>query len=173
MAQFLPAFDRTMRFEDPQLAYALVPDNKGDVISGINSLFFPKQFDAIQAIPQAQRGAAVRYFYHITFWQPNFLAGISDQALANSVFDSEVNQGPGTANMMLQRACNVLCPAGKELAVDGAIGPVTLSMVNHLPPADLLDRFIKLRIAAYTHAAALVPDGEACLPGWIKRAEAQ
>ena len=90
MSDFLPAFWRTMSFEDPQHLYALIPDNQGNVISGINSLAWPAQFEAIAAVPQAQRGPAVQQFYLQSFWEPMNVAGLQYQDLANQVFDSGV-----------------------------------------------------------------------------------
>ena len=68
MASFDIAFDWMIVNEDANLQYASVPDVGGQAISGINSNSFPEQFAAIAAIPQAQRGPAVRQFYLSEFW---------------------------------------------------------------------------------------------------------
>ena len=169
MAEFLPAFWRTMSFEDPHHLYALIPDNKGNVISGINSLAWPAQFAAIAAIPQAQRGPAVQQFYLQCFWEPMNLAGLKYQDLANQVFDSGVNQGPGTAGALLQRACNAVAGNSGTLDVDGDIGPLTLAEANSLMPLTLLDKFIQIRIEFYRQIVKHNPEDEPYLADWIRR----
>ena len=169
MSDFLPAFWRTMSFEDPQHLYALIPDNQGNVISGINSLAWPAQFAAIAAIPQAQRGPAIQQFYLQCFWEPMNLAGLKYQDLANQVFDSGVNQGSGTAGALLQRACNSVAGNSGTLEVDGDIGPLTLAEANSLLPLHLLDRFIQVRIDFYRQIVKHNPADEPYLADWIRR----
>jgi len=58
----------TMQWEDPRLAYAVTSDNKGQVLSGINSVKWPADFARIAALPQALRPAAVAAFYRRCFY---------------------------------------------------------------------------------------------------------
>ena len=171
LAVFLTAFNWAMDSEDSTRSYAIVPDVGGDAISGINSAVFPSPFAIIAAIPQAQRGPAVATFYESTFWNRWFAQLVSDD-VAKRVFDSAVNQGPGTAVRILQTALNTTHSADtpSSLDVDGAWGPLTVSAANYCGDA-LVPYFQQVRIAAYKAIVAANPSDQQYLAGWIARAE--
>src|SRR5208283_4911306 len=108
MAQYPPALEYILQFEDPKHAYANIPDNKGNVIAGVNSLAFPADFAAIAALPQNQRARAVAQFYQSNFWNPLRLGGLNSQDVANRVLDEAVNTGLREAAVALQEAINTL-----------------------------------------------------------------
>ena len=164
-----------MDSEDSTRSYAIVPDVGGDAISGINSAVFPSPFAIIAAIPQAQRGPAVATFYESTFWNRWFAQLVSDD-VAKRVFDSAVNQGPGTAVRILQCAVNDTFPGGSLVSEDGIWGPRTVAGVNVCGSDALVSEFQQARLSAYVAIVARNPSdaqylGTASNPGpWRIRA---
>lgn len=167
MASFDVAFDWMIVNEDANLQYASVPDVGGQAISGINSNSFPEQFAAIAAIPQAQRGPAVRQFYLSEFWNAWFGQIVFDD-VAKRVFDAAANMGSGTAVKILQIACNsILTPS---IATDGAFGPATIQQVNDAAPEALVASFIAARRAHYVDIVRSKPQYSRFLTQWLERA---
>jgi lysozyme family protein len=157
-----------MESEDPQRKYAEVPDAPPGAfaISGINSAAFPSEFAAIAAIPQAQRGSAVKDFYQKEFWNNWFSQLLSDD-LAKRVFDASVNMGAGTAIRLLQTAANAL---GGALTVDGGWGTLTLTAVNSANPAAFIAAFIEARENYYRAIVQNNPADQKYLQEWLARA---
>jgi Predicted Peptidoglycan domain len=171
MAQFPPAYDYIMRFEDPEHLYASVTDNNGaQVISGINAAAWPSDFALVNAIFQPQRGPAVANFYQTRLWAPLQLGGLESQDVANRVLDEEVNAGRREAILLLQRAVNVL-HAG-TLVEDGAVGPLTLAAANAADPEALLATYRAARAASYQAIVAANSDDARYLATWLARAQA-
>lgn len=161
MAQFPLCFSFVLPNEDetpPQ--YKAVPDpTKSDpdaqAISGINSAFWPNDFALIEAIPQANRGAAVSQFYELHFWN-HWLDQMVSNRIAAMAMDSGVNQGQGWAVRFLQGACGA--------SVDGLWGPATIASVNAANLDDAVIQFIALRQARYRQV------GGPSLNAWLARA---
>lgn len=79
-----------------------------------------------------------REFFREKFWNAVRGDEISNQHIANKVFDIAVNQGVATGSKFLQESLNLLNRNGNnypDIAVDGSIGPATL---------EALDSFMKL-----------------------------
>jgi lysozyme family protein len=140
-------YEFMMDNEDKNQLHAIVPDAPpgAHAISGINSAAFPKQFAAIAAIPQAQRGPAVEQFYQAEFWN-QWIAQITSTDLQERVFDTAVNSGMGTAVKILQTAVNSFHDEN-PLIVDGAWGPVTVAAANACNPLTLVPAFEQARVA--------------------------
>lgn len=117
--------------------------------------------------------------YRRIYWQRPNLAALAKRtpALAAELFDTGVNMGPAVGIRFLQRALNALNRNARDfpdIAVDGAIGPVTLAA---------LDSFLALRGGAgeavllkaveaqqgerYIALAERRPANEAFLYGWL------
>jgi lysozyme family protein len=169
MAQFLPAFQYLMQFEDPEQTFAETADNRGQVISGVNSLAWPQDFAIIAALPQSERAPAVSNFYLSKFWNPMLAGGIDSQDVANRYVDCGVNCGARPATEMLQKAVNALHAA--TVAEDGVIGPLTLEAVNATDPDAILAAFRSQRAAYYEAIVAANPADQPYLNGWLRRAQ--
>jgi hypothetical protein len=145
--------------------YATVPDpTKADplalAISGINSAEFPEDFELIFAEKTpAQRAPLVAAFYRKAYFTL-YLADLSNP-VAMRLMDAEVNEGAGAGVKLLQKACRCL---GKNLEVDGALGPLTIAAANACDQDALVAAFKAARVAAYEAIGG--PD----LPQWIARA---
>ena len=156
MADFLVSYNWMMDNEDRARQYKMVPDSPQGAfaISGVNSFAYPKQFAAINVLPQASRGPAIQSFYQTQFWNGWFDQLLSDD-VAKRVFDAAVNTGPGTAVKLLQTAVNRT--ANSPLVVDGGWGPKTVAGVNGCVAAALVSQFQQVRLEHYQAIVAANP----------------
>lgn len=177
MADFQIALVWMLDFEDPQRAYATVPDKGGYAISGINSAAFPADFAAINAMTHADRIPAVAAFYQKNFWN-QWLGKLESDEIAKRVFDASVNMGAVTAVKVLQQAVNTFedaaetalnSPALPLVVVDGAFGPNTVAAVNDFGDK-LVSPFQQARLAHYQAIVAANPSDAIYLPAWTARA---
>ena len=106
---------------------------------------------------------AMEYFY-----RPNI------NLLPNAVWpvatDMSVNMGQGTSSLIVQRA---LVSLGKQVAVDGKIGPATgkscLDACNALGNGTVINRIVDIRNAHYEKIVADDPSQSANINGWLNR----
>lgn len=103
----------------------------------------------------------VRDFFRANFWDVNRLGDLVSQEVANKVYDSGVNQGTGTAAILLQKCLGV--------NADGGIGPVTIAAANKMDGVALAGAFKAARIAKYQRIAAANPQDKQYLGNWISR----
>lgn len=171
MANFGPALEYLLNFEDAPRSYIEVTDNNGGkVIAGINSKSFPQAEEAIASLPQDQRSSQVYQFYYAHFWVPMKLGFLNSQDVANRVLDMAVNAGEGNAELELQKAiCEVRSGACE---IDGVIGPITLAAANSVDQGELLLAFRAQRVNYYEAVEAKHPEDETYLKTWLARAEA-
>ncbi|MEM9552665.1 MAG: glycosyl hydrolase 108 family protein [Acidobacteriota bacterium] len=121
--------------------------------------------DDIRGLTRAQ----ARALYYADWWQRFGYGRIADPLVARKVLDLAVWSGPGRAHRMLQRACNDL---GATLAVDGALGPLTVAATNAAEPGALLER-LRERMSAYLRRLAQRrPALYVFARGWERRARA-
>lgn len=172
MSNFIDAFNFMMSNEDMERQYKVVPDSPPGAwaISGINSDAYPHQYATIAAIPQAKRGPAIEQFYQTEFWNTWLEQLVSDN-LAERVFDSAVNMGPGSAVRLLQVSVNSL--QNNALHVDGGWGPNTVLFANQLSIPDdcnIVSAFKNVRREHYQHIVTNNPANGKYLAGWLARA---
>lgn len=191
-AEFLPAYNITRQNEGGYHNATGVnsADRGGETFKGIARKAWPgwlgwKIIDAMKigpgfpqvALEDETLSKLVRGFYQRHFWDINRLTEISNQAIANELFDTGVNVGSVTAARWLQRACNYLNRNQRSwpnLKVDGMIGPITLSRVNALSAVDQRHLFDVLNIMQGMHYLNIIdrdPSQEVFLRGWISRVE--
>lgn len=97
------------------------------------------------------------------------LEEIDDQDVANRVLGFSINEGPGEATVVLQRALSSL---GAKLADDGRFGPTTLAAVNAADPEKLIDALRTFERQFYTHLVQVRPELLPCYHGFLNRAHA-
>ena len=129
----------------------------------------------MRAFPRAEAEAIYRRIY----WLRPGLDRVAERApaLAAELFDTGVNMGPATAIRFLQRVLNALNRNARDypdIAVDGRIGPATLSALQAFlrtrPSAGesvLLKGVEALQGARYLTLAERRPANEAFLYGWL------
>jgi lysozyme family protein len=189
MADFNTALSRTLPFEG---GYSRDPnDPGGETYKGIarsrqgawsgwalvdakrSGPGFPLSLDQ-----DADLRAEVDAFYRRQ-WNQLMGDDLTDQALANELFDCAVNMGNRRAVSFLQRALNVLNagphgPLYAKVTVDGAfgehcLGAVTLLLKRDQESAPLLKVLGILRGQAYVSLMEAKPQLMVYARGWLKR----
>lgn len=115
--------------------------------------------------------AMAKKIYYDLYWKQWNYHKIKDQRIAIEMFDQAVNMGPVTANKNLQKAYNLL-NKGKagDLAVDGIIGPMTLTYINRYPyKTDLLQLLNVLQAKHYIDIIEANPSQKKFFRGWLQR----
>lgn len=172
MAEFEIAFRATIWREG---GYSNDPvDPGGETYCGISRRAWPKWegwalIDAIkrknpanleQALSESRAvTTAVASFYRSTFWK---YGDVTDQEVANKVFDMAVNMGLEQAHRYLQRIV--------EVVPDGKFGPRTLAATNAVEPERLLH---ELRVRSAIHYVDIMlkdPSQVKFKSGWLRRA---
>ena len=189
MADFKKAHALTSDFEG---GYANNPlDNGGETYRGIARKFNPnwKGWASIDAIKRtygakastinayakkdAVLQAQVDQLYKSNYWDPLKLDQIKSQSIANALFDISVNMGYKVASRMLQEALN-LCNKNQisypDIAVDGIVGNITISMLNvRAGEAAVHNTINLLKGEKYIEIMRANKSQEAFWPSWIRR----
>lgn len=147
-----------------------VHDSGGETYMGISRVKWPTwdgwsyidklkpNVDKLDTDPDVQ--ASVERFYAKNFWR---FDGITNQDLANKIFDECVNMGTGTLVKLLQQACRYI--TGKDVSIDGQYGPQTEMLVNSADPAALIHE-LRAQIAVYYCGL----NDKNFIRGWMRRA---
>ena len=98
----------------------------------------------------------VTKLYYDHFWVKCY-CHLLPPGVSLAVFDCGVNQGPGRARRLLQKALRV--------KVDGKIGPITLNAVTVADPVVLLGEFMVRRALHYSSLTNMAVFGL----GWFRR----
>lgn len=110
----------------------------------------------------------VTMIYRSGYWQPLGLDDIQDQTVATKLMDVCINGGPGAVSALAQRAC-ITC--GKQVTVDGWIGPATRAAINSIPPKDFLNAFKEQQRDFYLDICEHDHTQVQFLYTWMRRAE--
>lgn len=166
MALFFVAAHITLGIEGKDVFTADPRDPGGPTKSGIASRYHP--------------GVDVRHLsaeetlkiYRYSYWDLIRGDEFKSQALANTVFDHAIHDGPSDAVELLQFA---LGGFGPSLLSDGILGPKTMEAMARIcsTPASesaLVNRFNLERLERYYDKVRSHPDRACYLEGWWKRA---
>ena len=114
-------------------------------------------------------------FYKYNYWDKLKLDQVTDQRIANELFDIAVNCGPNVAAVFLQRVLNVFNHQGKDYAdllVDGIIGSKTVATLNnHANANNILKALNVLQGGKYIALCESNPLDENFINGWITRVQ--
>jgi lysozyme family protein len=113
-------------------------DNDGDGVITLNDL---KLLTTTQS----------RQLYKTHFWDKMRASEINSQSLANTYVDHGINAGPARSIKMMQYV--LINNFGKDIALDGAIGPQTIGAINSVNAKQLTADFNNLRIDYYYYRA--------------------
>lgn len=170
MAEFQPAFENTLKYEDSIPSGEVTPEPKGGRARfGINSIAHPNMPDNFWTDPADQAIKLAEQEELVGYWQPNMLGGILSQDVATKLFDMSISMGRKEAIILAQRAVIEL---GQSLTVDGLMGPHTLSAINAVAPSDLLNELRLLSVAYYHATEQQNPADLAYDKSWMQRARA-
>lgn len=181
MANFKISEQETGRFEG---LYANNPsDRGGETYAGIARKFWPnwlgwKKIDAIKskygktasiinqyAKKDAELSEMISQFYKGNFWDSLKLDAVTDQQLANTVYDFGVNSGTDRAAKTLQNAANDTGLV--SVVVDGKVGAKTIAAINALSPLNVHTNFNRRRTDFYKSIA--VGSQAQFLKSWLSR----
>ncbi len=119
-------------------------------------------------------------FFREHFWKPIRGDEISNQHIANKVFDTGVNQGVASSIKFLQEGLNLLNRNGHnylDIEVDGRMGPVTLQTIRTFlalendQPDYLLKLLNLLQAIRYLEVMRTDPTQERFARGWLNRVD--
>jgi len=103
----------------------------------------------------------VREFYLREFWHKVKGDDITDQTVANSIFNFSVNAGIRTGSKIAQRAC--------DATADGVIGNKTVGSINNTVPETFTLRFTIAKIAFYRNLCSKNKKLRKYLYTWVSR----
>ncbi len=104
-----------------------------------------------------------REIYRNDYWNRVHGEEITNQAVAENIFDTAVNMGVRTASRLAQVTLDVK-------PVDGIIGKQTLKAINSADPEVFLAKFTLAKIARYANICNRNKSSRKFLLGWINRA---
>lgn len=158
MSRFEDAIDETLENEGGLSDH---PNDPGGLTNfGITQRDFP-HLD-IRNLTKEQ----AKQIYRSKYWLPAYDT-IASQAVANKVFDSAVNMGHSQAHKNLQRALHHF---GKNVDIDGVIGPATISATNGMVPDSLLAEIRAQQCLFYVGLVLSDSNKGVFLKGWLRRA---
>lgn len=190
MADFKIAFNKTMGHEG---GYGNDPDDVGgETYRGISRRYNPswsgwdiiddcKRFDFKIEECLTMKGNImddlVEEFYKDRYWNPFWGDEISNQDIANEMFDTGVNMGVHRAVKFLQQALNYLNRNGKiyaDIVEDGDFGKNTMRAFNSLPTRDHNILYKMMNVLQGMHYMEYMSDSptqEKFARGWFNRVE--
>jgi lysozyme family protein len=118
---------------------------------------FPSNLDK-----DAELQEAIADFYRVTFWDKMKGDDISNQSVANSIFDFGVNAGMGTSASLAQMVIGA--------QTDGVIGPKSIAELNAFNSEHFLAAFTVAKIARYVSIVKKRPTSRKYFYGWVLRA---
>lgn len=144
-------------------------DAGGRTRFGIAERFHPELGDEFFQGPAESALEVAREIYRSDYWRPVRGEEIKDQAVATKLLDMAVNMGVRQAIVLCQRALNAM---EFQLREDGACGSRTLSATNTASASLLLAHLRECCANFYQHLAAVRPEAQEYLHGWLTRAKA-
>lgn len=165
MADFEPAFEKTMRNEGGFVLHNVSGDRGGQTYAGVARRFHPgwKGWNIIDQGDMENAGLTqmVRDFYKEKFWDKMKGDDLSDQEIAETLFDFSVNAGVRTASKLAQLVVGA--------TPDGVIGPKTTAKINEMDHEGFIPRFALAKVARYAEICKRDASQKKFLLGWINR----
>lgn len=169
MANFIPAYNRTKKYEG---GWANVPGDKGGkTYMGIASAYHPnwrgwnllKKYQPLkhnQIVPDAELEQAVQEFYKTRFWGLIQGDNINDQKVAELLYDYTVHSG----NRGVKAVQKIL----GGLVADGVMGAKTIAAINAVKPEYLFNSLKAERLAFLTSLSQQAGQQQ-FKNGWLNR----
>jgi lysozyme family protein len=110
----------------------------------------------------ADLNSEIEQFYKVNYWDTVKGDDISDQRVANSIFDFGVNAGVGTSTILAQKVT--------DSDEDGVMSTNSLAAINAMNAEQFLAYFTLAKIARYIKIIKSRPSSQKYFYGWIRRA---
>jgi lysozyme family protein len=163
MANFGPAFEKMIHDEGGYQLTDIPGDRGGQTYAGIARKPNP-DWAGWQFIDRKDFGSAtplVREFYKSNFWDRVRGDDLTNQAIAETIFNFGVNTGTGVAIKLAQLIVGV--------TPDGAIGPKTLERLNICTAEKFLPAYALAKIQRYVNICMKDRSQSKFLLGWCRR----
>ena len=163
MADFNPAFEKMLHDEGGMQLTNIPGDRGGMTYAGIARNANPN-WAGWQFIDRKDFGGAtqlVREFYKVNFWDRIRGDELTNQAIAETIFNFAVNTGVGVASKLAQLIVGV--------TPDGAIGPKTIERLNICTAEKFLPAYALAKIQRYVDICMKNRDQSKFLLGWVRR----
>ena len=157
MADFNTAVTKTLIHEGGSRVTDDPDDSGGLTKYGISQRSYPNL--DIRNLTEEQ----AKDVYKRDYWDKVSGDKITDQQVAENLFDTAVNMGPKTASRLAQIALDLV-------PVDGIIGPNSIKAINAAAPETFMAEFTIAKIARYAHICNKNKSQKKYLLGWINRA---
>lgn len=162
MADFLQAYEKTMILEGGYKLTDVKNDRGGQTYAGISRKFHPNWqgwyfIDKGETPPSEM----VRGFYKVEFWDKFQGDSITDQKVAEALYDFGVNAGVKTSAKLAQIITGV--------TPDGAFGPKSLQAINSVSPDIFVLSFAIAKVSRYANIVAKDKSQLKFLLGWLNR----
>jgi hypothetical protein len=164
MADFNPAFEKMLHDEGGMQLTNIPGDRGGQTYAGIARNANPN-WAGWQFIDCKDFGSAtqlVREFYKVNFWDRVRGDELTNQAIAETIFNFAVNTGVGVASKIAQLIVGV--------TPDGAIGAKTVERLNICTAEKFLPAYALAKIQRYVDICMKNRDQSKFLLGWTRRA---
>lgn len=139
------------------------PTNLGLTLTDLREAGLPTTVEYIKQLTPEQAAPIYRQFY----WNPLSLDQVTDNSISTAVFDIAVVRGIGMSAQLAQIVCNGY---GAALAVDGAVGPLTLKALNTIGRKTFICEFEMHVASGFQRIVMDNPSQEVFLNGWLARA---
>jgi len=163
MADFAPAFEKMLHDEGGMQLTNIPGDRGGMTYAGIARNANP-DWAGWQFIDRKDFGGAtqlVREFYKVNFWDRIRGDDLTNQAIAETIFNFAVNTGVGVASKLSQLIVGV--------TPDGAIGAKTVERLNICTAEKFLPAYALAKIQRYVDICMKNRDQSKFLLGWVRR----
>jgi lysozyme family protein len=105
---------------------------------------------------------SVSDFYETNYWDKVQGDALSNQMVANSIFDFAVNAGVGTSCSLAQMVVGA--------KADGVVGPASIKAINDFNADLFLASFTIAKISRYVAIVKKRPTSRKYFYGWVRRA---
>tara|TARA_R110000868_G_C10738864_1_gene752214 strand:+ start:289 stop:801 length:513 start_codon:yes stop_codon:yes gene_type:complete len=164
MADFNPAFEKMLHDEGGMQLTNIPGDRGGMTYAGIARNANP-QWAGWNLVDRQEMGgpltSMVREFYRLNFWDRIRGDEISNQQIAETIFNFGVNTGIGTAVKLAQVVIGAV--------PDGGIGPKTIELLNKCTPQNFMASYAIAKIGRYAAICNKDRGQSKFLLGWINR----
>lgn len=183
MANFKIAFEKTLVAEGGYSNHQA--DAGGETYCGVARKFHPnwsgwvlideykKQPGFPKNIEKSKLISHIETFYKVNFWDDMRLDEITNQDIAEEIYDTGVNMGPSVSIKLAQEACNLLNRQGKDypdIEQDGIIGKNTIKTINNHPhPTTLFNLLNFLQAERYINICRKNRSQEVFMRGWLNQ----
>lgn len=165
LAEFEHAFKKMIQNEGGFVLHKVPGDRGGLTYAGISKRYHPewpgwdyigkKEIDSPEITPM------VRQFYKEKYWNKIKGDEITEQTIAETIFDFAVNAGTKTSIKLAQVVVSTI--------PDGVLGPKTLAKINSVDPEKFSLAFFSAKITRYAQICSKNPSQKKFLLGWINR----